>query len=1278
MGPLAPLRPIVFHPFRSALALLALTLTVLAPQASAQTPDFDFGDGRHGSFTVPTGETTIQDLWSQVRLASDATAYDPSSNDQVPTLENLTISAGGTLTVSAFAGNPVATVDPAEGGVLRLKVRGTLTIEAGAAIDATGCGYRGGTLEGDEPGRIGQQGDTWGNVGGISSEANRGGGGGGFGEISGGNNPGAGGGGGHREAGNRGTTGSGADTSGASGAPFDTVATTLGQGFRDTYPFPRFGSGGGRGGQVANFVNINAAGGSGGGVIVIEATRIINDGSILADGADGGSDLSGGGGGAGGSIWIQSLSTENGTVAVAGGSAGVGTVLGNDGGDGGSGILLWDARFAVSTAVDGQGVVTLSPEGGLYDAATELTVTATPAAGWAFDRWEGDLTGSTSPDAVIMDADKSVTAFFVELPALAVSPVNYDVGSSASTVNFDVSVSGNTSDVNWTAVVASGGDFVSVSAGASGTNDGTITVAIAESTLLDGRTATLTVSSGSVGSDPVTLTINQSAAVPLLEVTPASNVASADGEELVVQVRNTGTGSFDWTASVLVGDSFATITSGGTGTNNGTFVLTFAENLSVLQRTATISVSAPGASNSPVEAEIVQQAGVPLLQVTPSSQLLGSAAGSASLSVSNGGSGTLNWTAAVVTGGAFASVSAGSSGINAGLITVAFSENTGTDDRVATIRVESGDASNSPVEVTITQTAQEAVLQVTPDTQSVGSAANTVSFQVQNTGTGSMNWTASVVDGANFISIIAGTAGTNSGVISVSLEENTGTTERTATIQVQAPGAANNPQLVTIVQTPRTPVLRVVPAEQSIGSAGGTANITIENGGAGALNWTASVNTGADFLTFASATNGSGDSTLQITVAANDTEESRTGTIRIEAPGADGSPQIATIIQLGCEILTMPENLAASDGIFPDAVELIWSATPGATLYEVFRSPVESPDQIELLGTTAEPRFSDTLAEAPEFELLNRGCFNPGEFIITNIIYFYYVKAVNACGTSELSLGTTGHRGLPESELKAGRFKETVLPNTKAGDGSYLLSQEDSVAVRLSSDDGVDVGSLWADLSGTLVSTDALQWVPVAEDNTDGWLVITALDSIASDTGFTVTVGGQTAAGQDIGSVRADFHRSAGDAAKAVTEVQALPHIPAEGDSGLFLEGLGAVHQVTPLSVFPEAQLIWIPVPEAADAADLTLYYYGDDASGGVWYPGSNVVGWLANPELAISEDGAYLGAWVNHGGTVRLGARPATETASASFVPGNLGMLSVIILTSLILLGAGRRRRAA
>lgn len=43
-----------------------------------------------------------------------------------------------------------------------------------------------------------------------------------------------------------------------------------------------------------------------------------------------------------------------------------------------------------------------------------MTVTATPAQGWLFDHWGGDLSGNTNPATVKMTSNKTVTAYFVQ------------------------------------------------------------------------------------------------------------------------------------------------------------------------------------------------------------------------------------------------------------------------------------------------------------------------------------------------------------------------------------------------------------------------------------------------------------------------------------------------------------------------------------------------------------------------------------------------------------------------------------------------------------------------------------------------------------------------------------------------------------------------------------------------------------------------------------------------------------------------------------------------
>lgn len=62
----------------------------------------------------------------------------------------------------------------------------------------------------------------------------------------------------------------------------------------------------------------------------------------------------------------------------------------------------------------GQGTVSRNPITGPYLAGTEITLTATPAAGWAFAGWSGDLTGSDNPLVFLISQDTTATATFIQ------------------------------------------------------------------------------------------------------------------------------------------------------------------------------------------------------------------------------------------------------------------------------------------------------------------------------------------------------------------------------------------------------------------------------------------------------------------------------------------------------------------------------------------------------------------------------------------------------------------------------------------------------------------------------------------------------------------------------------------------------------------------------------------------------------------------------------------------------------------------------------------------
>jgi hypothetical protein len=72
------------------------------------------------------------------------------------------------------------------------------------------------------------------------------------------------------------------------------------------------------------------------------------------------------------------------------------------------------AQYTLAVDVEGSGSVTLNPPGSTYDEGTEVQLTAMPAAGWQFDHWSGDLTGSANPATITLSRNKTITAIFTE------------------------------------------------------------------------------------------------------------------------------------------------------------------------------------------------------------------------------------------------------------------------------------------------------------------------------------------------------------------------------------------------------------------------------------------------------------------------------------------------------------------------------------------------------------------------------------------------------------------------------------------------------------------------------------------------------------------------------------------------------------------------------------------------------------------------------------------------------------------------------------------------
>ncbi len=80
-------------------------------------------------------------------------------------------------------------------------------------------------------------------------------------------------------------------------------------------------------------------------------------------------------------------------------------------------VNITDNDHSLSSSVSsGSGTISRSPDQLSYPSGTVVTLTATPARGFSFTGWSGDVSGTVNPVTVTMDGDKTVTAAFTEGP----------------------------------------------------------------------------------------------------------------------------------------------------------------------------------------------------------------------------------------------------------------------------------------------------------------------------------------------------------------------------------------------------------------------------------------------------------------------------------------------------------------------------------------------------------------------------------------------------------------------------------------------------------------------------------------------------------------------------------------------------------------------------------------------------------------------------------------------------------------------------------------------
>jgi hypothetical protein len=128
-------------------------------------------------------------------------------------------------------------------------------------------------------------------------------------------------------------------------------------------------------------------------------------------------------------------------------------------------VYFTEKEYRLSTRVEGNGSIRISPSGGTYKVGTVVTLDARPAASWEFDRWSGTDNNNVNPTRVTMDSDKIVTAYFIEKEYRLSTRVDGNGSINPSSGTYDLGTR-----VNVNARPASGWEFDHWGGDATGTS----------------------------------------------------------------------------------------------------------------------------------------------------------------------------------------------------------------------------------------------------------------------------------------------------------------------------------------------------------------------------------------------------------------------------------------------------------------------------------------------------------------------------------------------------------------------------------------------------------------------------------------------------------------------------------------------------------------------------------------------------------------------------------------------------------------------------------------
>ncbi|HLJ45987.1 MAG TPA: BACON domain-containing carbohydrate-binding protein [Bryobacteraceae bacterium] len=330
------------------------------------------------------------------------------------------------------------------------------------------------------------------------------------------------------------------------------------------------------------------------------------------------------------------------------------------------------------------------------------------------------------------------------------NPASANVAATAGTGTFSVTAS--PSDATWTATPNV--SWISISSGANGTGNGTVGYSIAASNSINQRTGTI-----SVGGQAFTIT--QAAVTASFTLAPPSASVAANGGTGSVTVT---ANAIDATWTATSNASWISITSGATGTGNGSVAYSAVANTSVNSRTGTLTIAG--------QTFTIMQAGAGTTFTLGATSATATATGGTGSVTVTANPSDAAWTA--VSNVPFISITAGASGTGNGSVSYSVTANNSVNPRTGTLTI-------AGQTFTITQAGAMATFTLGATSASATAAGGTGSVTVTAT-PADATWTA--VSNVPWIIISSGANGTGNGTVNYTAAANSTTAQRVGTLTI--------------------------------------------------------------------------------------------------------------------------------------------------------------------------------------------------------------------------------------------------------------------------------------------------------------------------------------------------------------------------------------------------------------------------------------------------------------------------------------------------------------